>query len=100
MIGITSFFLINFYYQRSVTFKSAFKAFSFNRISDISLLISLVIYLNITNSLIIDKSTFFVFLTNKSYYNFFFFKVDSLMVFLFFLTIASFIKSAQFGFHF
>ena len=48
LIGFTSFFLINFWQSRRATLKSSFKAFSFNLISDILLLTSLVIlYLNL-----------------------------------------------------
>ncbi len=42
LIGLTSFFLINFWHTRRATLKSSFKAFSFNLISDIALLVSLV----------------------------------------------------------
>lgn len=42
LIGLTSFFLINFWNSRRATLKSSFKAFSFNLVSDLSLLIFLV----------------------------------------------------------
>lgn len=38
LIGLTSFFLINFWTTRRATLKSSFKAFSFNLVSDIALL--------------------------------------------------------------
>lgn len=100
MIGITSFFLINHFDNRPFTFKSAFKGFSFNRISDVALLTSLIIYWNSTNSFSLNKAQFFVFLLSNNSYNFFFFKISVLHLFLFFLIISMFCKSAQFGFHF
>lgn len=42
LIGLTSFFLINFWSTRRATLKSSFKAFSFNLISDMCLLVALV----------------------------------------------------------
>lgn len=44
LIGLTSFFLINFWQAKRSTLKSSFKAFSFNLISDIFLLIALVTF--------------------------------------------------------
>lgn len=64
LIGLTSFFLINFWSSRRATLKSSFKAFSFNLVSDLSLLSALVIlYINyktttiseLTNLIIIDN---------------------------------------------
>lgn len=43
LIGLTSFFLINFWGVRRATLKSSFKAFSFNLLSDLFLLAALVI---------------------------------------------------------
>lgn len=44
MIGLTSFLLINFWQTRVGTLKSAFKAYSFNKFSDSSLLLGLVYF--------------------------------------------------------
>lgn len=46
LIGLTSFFLINFWGVRRATLKSSFKAFSFNLLSDLFLLSALVILYN------------------------------------------------------
>lgn len=100
LIGITSYFLINFYELKSVSFKSAFKAFSFNRVSDVSLLVSIIIFWNATGSFSINEPTLLYFICNSTSYSIFFFKLNTLTLFLIFLTIASFCKSAQFGFHF
>jgi len=43
LIGLTSFFLINFWSTRISTLKSAFKAFTFNKFSDVSLLIAIIL---------------------------------------------------------
>lgn len=54
LIGFTSFFLINFWHTKRSTLKSSFKAFSFNLISDVFLMASLVIFYSITNTSDID----------------------------------------------
>lgn len=46
MIGLTSFFLINFWATRVGTLKSAFKAFSFNKVSDFFFLIAILLVFN------------------------------------------------------
>lgn len=42
LIGLTSFFLINFWTAKRSTLKSSFKAFTFNGVSDVCLLIALI----------------------------------------------------------
>jgi len=49
-LGISSFFLINFYSKRAFSIKSAFKAFSFNRFSDVFMFIFFLSYYYSTNS--------------------------------------------------
>lgn len=44
LIGLTSFFLINFWQTRRGTLKSSYKAFSFNLVSDIFLLLAFVCF--------------------------------------------------------
>jgi len=46
-IGITSFLLINFWTVKIGALKSAFKAFSFNKISDLFLVFGIVLLINI-----------------------------------------------------
>jgi len=48
LIGLTSFFLINFWVTKISTLKSAFKAFSFNKLSDFFLLVAILLIYNIT----------------------------------------------------
>lgn len=50
LIGLTSFFLINFWNSRRATLKSSFKALSFNLVSDLSLLAAFIILYNIFNT--------------------------------------------------
>ena len=100
MIGISSFLLICFFYSRPVTIKSAFKAMSFNRISDVCLLTSICIYFVLTNSVTIDIYNFLIILSNSQGFNIGFISVELSLVFVVFISIASFIKSAQLIFHF
>lgn len=46
LIGLTSFFLINFWSTRVGTLKSAFKAFSFNKLSDLFLFFAILLIYN------------------------------------------------------
>lgn len=50
LIGLTSFFLINFWQAKRSTLKSSFKAFSFNLVSDLFLLLALISLYYGTNS--------------------------------------------------
>lgn len=103
LIGITSFFLINFWNTRVNTLKSALKAFTFNRFSDSFVLISIILIYNIFNT------TDIVTICNSAhFYNnvfadlsilLFKFKIRVLEIICFFLILAAFIKSAQIGFH-
>ena len=67
-IGLSSFFLINFWYNRRGTIKSSFKAFIFNKISDVFLfifIISLTYAAGTTNITLLNLK----FLTNSLTYN-------------------------------
>ncbi len=99
LIGLTSFFLINFWSTRMSTVKSAYKAFIFNKFSDCFFLISIIIVFACFNDINISS-----FLYNISNYNNFFliildFKLSVLEIISFFFLLCAFIKSAQFGFH-
>jgi len=99
LIGLTSFFLINFWSTKVSTLKAAFKAFTFNKISDFFLFVFLIIVYNLTydfdimsiNNQIIFFKNFKINLLN--------FNVNVIEVLCFFLLSCSFIKSAQFGAH-
>lgn len=98
MIGLTSFFLINFWSERAGTFKSAFKAFAFNKVSDAAVLISLLLIFAIFNDL--SFNTIFNLILFKPEL-----KTQTMSIFKvwdvlsFFLILAACIKSAQIGFH-
>ena len=95
MIGITSFFLINFWGERPATLKSAFKAFSFNKVSDAAILIALILIYICFGTLNFESILNLVYLFSElKVNNVLFFNVIS-----FFLLLAAFIKSAQIGFH-
>lgn len=100
LIGIVSYFLINFFYFRPITFKSSIKALSFNKFSDFSFIVVIVVFYNITGSFYINSNN----ISNMLFYNLniklFFFKVNSLTLFLFFLSNCCFVKSAQIMYHF
>lgn len=95
LIGLTSFFLINFWTTKISTLKAAFKAFLFNRLSDIMLFFVCVftfyLFHDLTNSVIIDN---FIKSTNLYYGN-----ISVINIFSFFIIIPICIKSAQFFWH-
>lgn len=99
LIGLTSFFLINFWSTRVSTLKSAFKAFVFNKFSDASLLISILLIFFLLNEINIQS-----FISQISIYNNYYIiisdiEIPVIEVISFFFIICAFIKSAQFGFH-
>jgi NADH:ubiquinone oxidoreductase subunit 5 (subunit L)/multisubunit Na+/H+ antiporter MnhA subunit len=99
LIGLTSFFLINFWSTRISTLKSAFKAFVFNKFSDVSLLIAIILVyfcINDSNILIFNNK---ISIFNTFYLNILDFQISMIEVISFFFSICAFIKSAQFGFH-
>lgn len=99
LIGLTSFFLINFWSTRISTLKSAFKAFIFNKVSDVALLSSiLLVYFcfNETNILIFNNQVSYY---NSYYLNIIDYNIPFLELTAFFFIMCAFIKSAQFGFH-
>ena len=99
LIGLTSFFLINFWSTRIGTFKSAFKAYSFNKMSDFFLFFSILIIYTVTAQLdIITLLNIFPHFVEVSIY-FFFIKINFIEIVSTFLILCAFIKSAQIGFH-
>ena len=99
LIGLTSFFLINFWSTRVGTLKAAFKAFSFNKTSDLFLFFAILLVFNMSYNL--DIATFLIQVPYyKNYFlNFLFFNINMLdLISIFFLGCA-FIKSAQIGAH-
>jgi NADH:ubiquinone oxidoreductase subunit 5 (subunit L)/multisubunit Na+/H+ antiporter MnhA subunit len=88
LIGLTSFFLINFWNNRRGTLKSSFKAFSFNLVSDIFLLISFVFFFHSTGTTDCDQLYFI--LMWEGLYDYSYFNIG-----IIFLTLCASIKSVQ-----
>lgn len=99
LIGLTSFFLINFWVTRVGTLKAAFKAYVFNKISDVFffffiLVIFLVLYdvdVSVVNSQVPKLVAFKI--------CFFSYELNLIEFSSFLLTSCAFIKSAQIGAH-
>lgn len=99
LIGLTSFFLINFWSTRISTLKAAFKAFVFNKFSDVSLLISIFLVYFIINDTNIISFNNEIGNFNNFYLNILDYELPVIEVISFFFVTCSFVKSAQFGFH-
>lgn len=99
LIGLTSFFLINFWSTRISTLKSAFKAFVFNKFSDASLLIAIILIFFLLNDVNIQSFLFQISLYNNYYLILLDNEIPLIELISFFFIICAFIKSAQFGFH-
>lgn len=90
IVGLASFFLINFWFNRQEANWGAFKAFGFNRVGDASFIFALVLYFTLFGTFDID--VLIAFSTCQVFEDFAVFP-------LFFILIAAFAKSAQFLFH-
>ena len=99
LIGLTSFFLINFWSTRMSTLKSAFKAFTFNKFSDVSLLMGILIIFFILNDVNITNFNNQISNYNNFYINIINYELPFIEIISFFLIGCAFVKSAQFGFH-
>lgn len=99
LIGLTSFFLINFWSTKISTLKAAFKAFLFNKLSDLGILCFIIFSLLVMGDIQIPS-------LNNNFINFINYKINCLGLNIsylellsFFLMLSAFVKSAQFGFH-
>ena len=99
LIGVTSFFLINFWGARVNTLKSALKALTFNKVSDSFILAGIILAYNIFNSADILLICNSVHIYNSCYINLGFIDIRTLDMVAALFMVAAFIKSAQFGFH-
>jgi NADH:ubiquinone oxidoreductase subunit 5 (subunit L)/multisubunit Na+/H+ antiporter MnhA subunit len=99
MIGLTSFFLINFWSSRVGTLKAAFKAYSFNKTSDLFLFVVIVLIFNTLFTL--DIPTFLTQVHLYENYTIIFFttQYNYIEVVSVLFLVCAFIKSAQFGAH-
>ena len=99
LIGLTSFLLINFWSSRISTLKSAFKAYTFNKFSDVSILISVIIII-----LLLNDVSVITFNSQIGFYKNYYLTVlncdlSVIEIISFFFISAAFVKSAQFGTH-
>jgi NADH:ubiquinone oxidoreductase subunit 5 (subunit L)/multisubunit Na+/H+ antiporter MnhA subunit len=99
MIGMTSFFLINFWSSRIGTLKAAFKAYSFNKLSDVFIFLSTILIFNVIYSLDIPVILNSIHLYTQYDINFGFISIPFIDALAFSFLGAAFIKSAQFGAH-
>lgn len=99
LIGLTSFFLINFWSTRVGTLKSAFKAFSFNKLSDLFLFFAILLIYNTIYNLDILSFNNQIFLYENYTIFFLNFNLNLIEVISFFFISCAFIKSAQIGGH-
>jgi NADH:ubiquinone oxidoreductase subunit 5 (subunit L)/multisubunit Na+/H+ antiporter MnhA subunit len=99
LIGLTSFFLINFWTTKVATLKSAFKAFTFNKVSDFFMFMFLVssysvfysFDINVINNQVFKYESLTIYILNIP--------VNYLEFVAIMVIGASFIKSAQIGGH-
>lgn len=99
LIGLTSFFLINFWSTRIGTLKSAFKAFSFNKLSDLFLFFAILLIYNTTYNLDIISFNNQIFLYENYLITFLNIEFNLIEIISFFFLSCAFIKSAQIGGH-
>lgn len=99
LIGITSFLLINFWSSKITTLKSAIKALSFNKVSDAAVMAAVCLNLS-AGTLYFNGSLAYSNVLAAKEFDLGFCSLDYASVLLFCLMVASFCKSAQFGFHF
>lgn len=99
LIGLTSFFLINFWSTRVGTLKAAFKAFSFNKLSDLFLFFAILLIFNTTFNLDILVFNNQIYLYENYNIEFFYFSINLIEFISFFFISCAFIKSAQLGAH-
>lgn len=98
LIGCFSFLLINFWTTRIATAKSAFKAFTFNKLSDLCLLTCFIISLHYLPGFSLSELNNFSYLLVLNVYVFNL-KISLANIFFSLIMVGSFCKSAQFGFH-
>lgn len=91
--------MINFWSTKITTLKSAFKAFSFNKVSDIALIFATCVTLTLGSGSIQETIEYFTYNDQQMVINLFGYSFTK-NIFILSLIIAAFCKSAQIGFHF
>lgn len=93
MIGIISLLLINYYNNRIEATKAGLKAVMYNRIGDVALLLSIVLFINIYND---NSISLYYILINYKYYNCNYININLIIGLC--LIICAWSKSTQLGF--
>ncbi len=99
LIGLTSFFLINFWSTKVGTLKAAFKAFSFNKVSDLFLFFAILLIFNAMYTLDLLAFNNQIHLYEAYNIEIFYFSINLIEIISFFFIGCAFIKSAQIGAH-
>jgi NADH:ubiquinone oxidoreductase subunit 5 (subunit L)/multisubunit Na+/H+ antiporter MnhA subunit len=99
LIGLTSFMLINFWSTRISTLKSAFKAYTFNKFSDVCILIGVILCFLTVNDVNISVFNNQISLYVDYYITIFNTDISIIELISFFFISSAFVKSAQFGGH-
>lgn len=99
LIGLTSFFLINFWVTRVGTLKAAFKAFSFNKISDFFMLMLIIVIYNVLYDFDVQSINNQIHLYYNYKINLLNININLIELISFIILSAAFIKSAQLGPH-
>lgn len=101
-VGFCSYLLINFWYTRIAANKAAMKALIINKIGDVALLIGIILFFILYNSLdftFINCSTWIIKKEINIDLIFFWLNIDYLAIIIFFFLIGASAKSAQIGLH-
>lgn len=101
-VGFCSYLLINFWYTRIAANKAAMKALIVNKIGDVALLLGIILFFILYNSLdftFINCSTWLIGKNLNFSLNVFWFNIDYLSIVIFFFIIGACAKSAQIGLH-
>lgn len=101
-VGFCSYLLINFWYTRIAANKAAMKALIVNKIGDVALLLGIILFFMLYNSLDFTFINCSTWLIKKNVYlnlDIFWLNIDYLSVVIFLLIIGVCAKSAQIGLH-
>ncbi len=101
-VGFCSYLLINFWYTRIAANKAAMKALIINKIGDVALLLGIILFFILYNSLdftFINCSTWLINKNINFCINIFWFNIDYLSIILFLFIVGACAKSAQIGLH-
>ena len=99
LIGLTSFLLINFWVTKIGTLKAAFKAFTFNKVSDFWLFLFILFSFGLTyetDIFVLNNSAYLYFNSSIRVFNA---QVSFIELICTVVLFSAFIKSAQFGAH-